>query len=457
MADSISLSNPASSSLLPSREQLADLVGQILDSAKQQGASASEAAVSFASGLAVTVRLGEVETLQHQRNRSLGVTVYFDHSKGSASTSDWTPQAIQDTVAAACAIARHTAADPCAGLADPERLAQTIPELDLYHPWDVDVNAAIDLAKQCEAAALDCDSRISNSDGASINRSERMHYYGNSHGFGGGYPSSRNSTSCSVIAKDDGGMQSNYWYSTARLASQLEPPPAIGKKAAERALQRLGAKRLSTRKAPVLFSAELARGFLGHFVSAISGGPLYRKASFLLDQQGQQVFPDFFSLREQPHLPQALASAPFDGEGVATQERDLVRTGVIQGYVLDSYAARRLGLETTGNAGGIHNLSVVSSNPSLSFNTLLKQMNTGLVVTQLMGQGINLVTGDYSRGAAGFWVENGEIQYPVEEITIAGHLRKLYADIVAVGDDIDRRGAILSGSLLIEEMTIAGA
>ncbi len=448
------MSNIVSSPALPVASELETLVSDILAEAKVQGATAAEAAASFDNGLSVTVRLGEVETLEHHRHRGLGVTVYFDRRKGSASTSDWRPAAIRETVGAACDIAQHTAADPCAGLADPDRLADTIPDLDLYHPWPLSAEDAIDVAQRCEAAALGHDTRIRNSEGGSVSTHNGLKVYANSHGFMGGYPTSRHGISCSVIGQDDSGMQRDYWYTVARDSLALENAEAVGLHAAQRALRRLNGRRLSTRQVPVLFAAELARGVIGHFLGAIRGGALYRKTSFLMDHLGKRVFPECLDIREQPHLSKALGSAPFDGEGVATVERDLVSQGILQGYVLDSYSARRLGMETTGNAGGVHNATVAPGAGDLA--ALLKQMDTGLLVTELMGHGINLVTGDYSRGAAGFWVEDGDIQYPVEEITIAGNLARMFQDIVAVGNDVDVRGGIRCGSLLVNRMTVAG-
>ncbi len=439
---------------LPECSQLQTLVADILAEARAQGATAAEAAVSFSSALSVTVRLGEVETLEHHRQRGLAVTVYSGHSCGSASTADWRPAAIRDTVQSAIAIARHTAADPYAGLADPARLARDIPDLDLYHPWSLSAEAAIERARDCEAAARAVDPRISNSEGSSVSTQSSLAIYGNSHGFCGGYPTSRHGLSCAVIAQDASGMQRAHWHSVARASSGLETAHAVGQKAAQRALRRLGSCRLSTRQVPVLFDAELARGLIGHFVAAIRGGALYRKASFLLDRLGTPIFPDFVTIRERPHLRGALASAPFDAEGVSTADRDLVRDGVLQGYVLDSYSARRLGMETTGNAGGTHNLIVEPG--ALDQAALLRQLDTGLWVTTLLGHGVNLLTGDYSRGAAGFWVENGQVQYPVHEITIAGNLNDMFRNLVAVGSDVDVRGGIRCGSLLLEQMTVAG-
>jgi len=438
----------------PEQARLESLVAMILAEAKVRGATAAESAVNFTSALSVTVRLGEVETLEHHRSRGLGVNVYFGQRKGSASTSDWSSAAIQETVQAACEIAKHTAADPCAGLADPERLARRVLDLDLYHPWALSAEQAITLARECESVALARDARIRNSEGGSVASQSGCMVYGNSNGFCGGYPSTRHSLSCSVIAQDNGGMQRDYWYTIGRRQTDLETAESVGQRAAERALQRLYSRRLSTCQVPVLFTPELARGVFGHFIGAIRGGALYRKASFLLDRLGEHIFPADLHIREAPHLPGALGSAPFDAEGVATQDRDLVSEGVLQGYVLDSYSARRLGMQTTGNAGGIHNVIVAPGN--LDFAGLLKKMDTGLVVTHLMGHGISLVTGDYSRGASGFWVEGGAIQYPVEEITIAGNLREMFLGIAAVGNDIDQRGNIRCGSLLIERMTVAG-
>ena len=439
---------------LPARENLENLVAEILSEARSQGATAAEAAVSFASALSVHVRLGEVETLEHHRQRGLAVTVYFGQSRGSASTADWRPEAIRDTVQSACAIARHTAADPYAGLADPERLAREIPDLDLYHPWPLAVEEAIALARECEAAALTLDPRIRNSEGGSLSTYSGLAVYGNSHGFCGGYPTTRHSLSCSVIAQDAEGMQRNHWHSVARDRTGLESPVAIGQKAAQRALRRLGSRRLKTQQVPVLFAPELARGLIGHFIAAIRGGALYRKASFLLDRLGTPVFPDFITIRERPHLLGALGSAPFDSEGVATADRDVVTNGVLQGYVLDSYSARRLGMQTTANAGGTHNL-IVEPGP-LGHEELLQQLDTGLWVTELLGHGVNPVTGDYSRGASGFWVEKGQLQYPVHEITIAGNLNTMFQNVVAVGSDVDLRGGIRCGSLLLDRMTVAG-
>jgi PmbA protein len=435
--------------------ELKTVVTGALAEARSCGASQAEADASLARGLSVTVRLGEVETIEFHRDRGLAVTVYFGQAKGSASTADLRPQAVRETVQKACAIARHTSEDPCAGLADPAELAQTIPDLDLHHPWELEAEQAIELARECEAAGLQCDARLKNSEGGSVNTGSAGRVHGNSLGFLEGLTSTSHSISCALIAQQGEDMQRDYWYSVSRNPTGLAQPAAIGKRAAERALRRLGARQLSTRRSPVLYVPELARGLLGHFVGAIRGPSQYRRASFLLNAAGEQVFPGFLNIVERPHLLQGLASSPWDSEGVATRDRDLVRDGVLQGYVLGSYSARKLGLKTTGNAGGIHNL-LLSSGEHGSFDELLRRMGTGLLVTELMGQGVNGVTGDYSRGASGFWVENGAITYPVHEITIAGNLRDMLRSIVAVGDDVDLQGAIRTGSILIESMTIAG-
>ena len=435
-------------------DSLREIAALAMDLARKSGASASEAAVSQTAGLDVNIRLGDVETIEHTQDNSLGVTVYFGHSKGAASSTDFRTSAVRETVEAACRIARHTAQDEFSGLADPDRMAIDPPDLDLFHPWTLSTEEAIALALETETAARDHDPRITNSDGASVSRHDGDYVYGNSHGFLEGYSSSRNSLSCVVIAEDSSGMQRDYWYSSARDPASLEPAAQIGLTAARRALRRLGARKLDTRNAPVLYEADIARGVIGHFVSAVRGANLYRKASFLVDRLGERVMAEHLRIHEQPHLRGALASAAFDGEGVATTPRDLITDGVLQGYVLDSYSARKLGVSTTGNAGGVHNLTV-DSGPK-SFETLVAEMGTGLLVNELMGMGINIVTGDYSRGAAGFWVEGGEIAYPVEEITIAGNLADMFLGIREVGADVDARGAVRTGSLLIDEMTIAG-
>jgi len=440
---------------LPARQRdLESIVAGALEEARRAGAAQAEAGVSTDVGLSVTVRLGEVESLEYQRDRGMGVTVYVDGRKGSASTADLSRDAVRETVAKAVSIARFTAADPCAGLADAALMAKEVPDLQLHHPWDVDAETAIAIARRMEAEALGLDPRIRNSEGGSVSTHSGLRVYGNSHGFLAGYPTTTHSLSCVVMGQDGEEMQRDYWYATVRDPSRLEQPEAVGRRAAERAVARLGSRKLSTRRAPVVFVAEQARGLAGHFVSAVRGGAQYRKSSFLCGAVGQQVFPDWVAMRERPHLAAELGSAPFDNEGVATRESPLVSAGVLGRYVLDAYSARKLGLETTGNAGGVHNLEVEGGEGSLA--ELLARMGRGLLVTELMGQGVNLVTGDYSRGAAGFWVEDGAIVHPVNEVTIAGNLRDMYRDLVAMAGDIDRRGGIRCGSLLLAEMTIAG-
>jgi PmbA protein len=435
--------------------ELREVVASALSEAESTGASQAQADVSLQRGLTVTVRLGEVDTIEYHRDRGLSVTVYFGKSKGSASTADLRPSAVRETVVKASAIAQHTAADECAGLPDPETLAREIPDLDLYHPWDIEPEQAVQLARECEAAGLSCDAKLKNSEGATVTTHSGVRVHGNSLGFLAGFPSTSHSLSCALVAQERQDMQRDYWYTVARNPAALEPASVIGKRAAERALRRLGARRLTTRRAPVLYAPELARGVFGHFIGAISGTSQYRRSSFLLNAAGESVFPSFLNIIERPHLAQGLASSPFDAEGVVTRDRELVSAGVLQGYVLGSYSARKLGLKSTGNAGGIHNL-LVSSAETGSFEELLRRMGTGLYVTELMGQGVNGVTGDYSRGASGFWVENGAIAFPVHEVTIAGNLREMMRSIVAVGSDVDVQGAVRTGSLLIGAMTIAG-
>jgi PmbA protein len=442
------------SSISGRQAHLQQLVEDLLAEAKKQGASSAEAAISSDSGLSATVRMGDVETIEHTRDNALGISVYFGQRKGSASTSDLSPQAIIDTVKAACSIANYTSEDDCTGLADSDLMAKEIPDLDLYHPWPIEVDEAIELGKRCEGAALDYAPEINNSEGATLNSHSGLRVYGNSHGFIGGYPSSRHSISCSVLGADEKGMQRDYWYSSGRSAADLEDAEAVGRKAGERTLARLGARKISTREAPVIFQADMAVGLLRSLVGAISGSALYRQSSFLLDHLGKQIFPEFVHIHENPLLLRGLASAPFDSEGVATNSRDIVSEGVLQSYVLSSYSARKLGMQTTGNAGGVRNLTVEQG--ELDLGGLLKTMDRGLLVTELMGHGVNTVTGDYSRGAAGFWVENGELQYPVEEITVAGNLKQMYMQLLAVGNDIDPRTSVRTGSWLIESMTIAG-
>jgi len=434
--------------------RLKNLVQDLLDEAKKQGASSAEAGLSIDNGLSVNARLGEVETIEHHCDQSLGVTVYIGHKKGSASSNDFSTNSIKQTVKAACSIASFSSEDEYAGLPDKSMLATEFPELDRFHPWDIDAEAAIDLAVECEDAARFYHDDISNSEGASVSSHQGIRVMGNSLDFLQGYQSTRHSMSCSVIGERDDNMQRDYWYSVSRHADKLESAKQIGIKAAQRTISRLGAQSLTTRQCPVLYSAEVASGLIGSLVGAISGGSLYRKSSFLLDALDTQILPEFIHIHEQPHLKMALGSSAYDSEGVATVARDIVTEGVLKGYVLSSYSARKLGLQTTGNAGGVHNLTVDPGDND--FTAMLKQLDTGLLVTELMGSGVNRVTGDYSRGASGFWVEKGEIQYPVEEITIAGNLKDMYKNIVSVGNDVDYRGNIRTGSILIEQMSIAG-
>jgi PmbA protein len=448
------MSNPIATQPSYSQQDLQDLTSLALAEARGLGASDAEVGVSVETGLSVTARLREVETLEYQRDRGMGVTVYRGKRKGSASTGDLSASAIRDTVAKAFSIAGFTAEDEAAGLPEPDTLAREFPDLDLFHPWSIDPDAARDLAIACEAAALDADPRIGNSEGATLSTHRGMRVFGNSLGFLGTTATTLHSLSCVVVAEAGEEMQRDYWYSTVRDWRELDDGVSIGKQAAARALRRLNARKLSTVTAPVLFVPELARGLFGSFLGAIRGGSPYRRASFLLDAAGEQVFPDWMQISERPHLRKALSSAAFDSEGVATHDREIIEHGVLTGYVLSTYSARKLGLKTTGNAGGVHNLIVKGGQQN--FDDLVRRMGRGLVVTELMGQGVNGVTGDYSRGASGFWVENGAIAYPVHEITIAGNLREMFRNVVAVGNDIDLRGGIRTGSVLLEEMTIAG-
>jgi PmbA protein len=433
---------------------LRNIALDMLDYARQRGASAASVDVSEGFGQSVTVRQGAVETIEYNRDKGLAVTVYIGQQRGNASTSDFSPGAMRDTVDAALSIARYTAIDDCSGLPDADMLAHKYKDMDLYHPWNLPVDAAISLAQQCEQAALDTDPRIGNSEGSTVNLHEAQFVTANSLGFIGGFPSSRHSLSCAVIAGQDDAMERDYWYAVARDAAELPSPQQIGRIAAERTVRRLNARQLSTMQVPVLFEAPIASGLLGSFVNAVSGGSLYRKSSFLLDQLGKPVFAGHINITDVPDIPKGLASSPFDNEGVQTRHRVIVENGVLNGYFLGSYSARKLGLRSTGNAGGNHNLILQSG--SLDFNGLLNTMSRGLLVTELLGQGINPVTGDYSRGAAGFWVENGKIQYPVQEITIAGNLKDMFRNIVAVGSDVLVQGSRQCGSILVEGMTIAG-
>ena len=437
-----------------SPDTLRQIAQDLIQYARQQGATACSAEVSDGFGQAVSVRQGEVETIEYNRDKGLGISVYIGQRRGSASTSDFSPQAVRDTVDAALNIARFTAIDDCAGLPEPEMLATEFPDLDLYYPWSLDVDGAIALANRCEQAAFDTDKRIKNSEGASVNVHEAQFVYANSLGFIGGFPTSRHSISCSVIAGKNNAMQRDYWYGEARDPADMLAAEKVGRIAAERTVRRLNARKLATMQVPVLFEAPIAASLLGHFVNAVSGSSLYRKSSFLLDQLGQPVFSSNIRIDDVPDIRKGLASGAFDGEGVKTQRRTIVENGVLQGYFLGTYSARKLGMRTTGNAGGTHNLIVQPGD--LDFEGLLKKMNRGLLVTELLGSGVNAVTGDYSRGAAGFWVEHGEIQYPVEEFTIAGNLKDMYRNIAAVGNDVLVQGSRQCGSILIENMMVAG-
>ena len=447
--------------------ELSEVVSLVLAEARKAGATQAEADASLQKGLTATVRLGEVDTVEYSRDRGLGITVYFGHRKGSASTGDLSAEAVRDTVGKACDIARYTAEDEFAGLADAGELARDIPDLQLDYPWAIDPQAAVELAKACEAAGRAVDRRLTNSEGASVTTHRGVRVYGNSLGFLAGYPSSSHSISCVLLAEQGEDMQRDYWFSSARDPAQLEAIESVGRRAGERAVARLGSRRLPTGKTKVLLAPEMARGFFGHFLGAIRGGAQYRKASFLLGAAGQQIFPPFVHMHERPHIPGGQGSAPFDSEGVVTRDRELLRAGVLDGYVLGSYSARKLGLRTTGNAGGNYNLSVdpgastaatgsTSGTENLDLQALLERMGHGLFVTELMGQGVNGITGDYSRGATGFWVDGGAIAYPVQEVTIAGNLKDMYRSVIAIGSDIDTRGSLHIGSVLLDEMTVAG-
>jgi PmbA protein len=435
-------------------EILQSKVAQVLDQARKLGASAAEAGAHLDEGLAVSARLGEAESIEYHRDQSLAVTVYFGQRKGSASTSDLDEAALKETVEAACAIARVSHEDPYAGLPDPSKLAVQILDLDLYHPWPISPEQALEYALECEAEARSFHPEIVNSEGASLSSHCGIRVLGNTEGFLHGYPASRHSLSCAVVGKRGDQMQRDYWYTVARDPHDLESPTSVGRKAAERTLARLGARSLTTRKCPVIYAAEVATSLIGHFLAAIRGSNLYRKASFLVDSLGTQVFPEFVHIHEEPHIKKGLGSAPYDNEGVATYPHDLVEGGIVKSYILSTYSARKLGLETTGNAGGVHN--VIVDPGKLELKSLLREMGRGLLVTELMGHGVNLVTGDYSRGAAGFWVEGGEIQFPVEEITIASNLKQMFRQLVATGLDVDRRGNIQTGSIWLADMTVAG-
>ena len=448
--------HPVASASLPlSREAMADVARRSLEIAGARGAADAEVEVSAAVGQSVTVRRAEVETVEYNRDKGMGITVYFGRRRGNASTSDLSPEAVERTVEAACAIARHTAEDEATGLPDAGRLFRGAPpDLDLFHPWGLTVEESIEIARRTEAAALAVDKRISNTEGATVSAHDADFVLANTRGFIGGFPTSKSSISCSVVAEDAAGMQRDYWYTTHRDPARLEGAESVGRTAGHRTVRRLGSRRLPTTEAPVIFEANIAAGLLGHFVSAASGSNLYRRSSFLLDRVGTRVFAPGVDIREDPHLPGEMASAYFDAEGVATGSRLVVEDGILCGWFLSTYSARKLGLETTGNAGGNHNLVVKPG--TLDLDGLVRRMGRGFLVTELMGQGVNPVTGDYSRGASGFWVEAGEILFAVEEVTIAGNLLDMFAGIAAVGNDAVTRGSKHCGSILVEKMTIAG-
>ena len=453
---------PASPEIAESRfshsaDTLQQLARDVLAHAAGHGASACEVDVSTGFGQSVTVRCGEVETIEYNRDKGISVSVYLGQRKGHASTSDFSSRAVRETVEAALNIARFTAADPCAGLAEAGLLATDVgsrPDLDLYHPWLLSVEEAVELAGRCEQAAFAVSPEVSNSEGATVSLQEGQFVSANSLGFMGGYPSSRHYLSCSVIAGKNENMQRDDWYATARDPLAIGSAESIGKRAAQRALSRLGARKIRTCKVPVIFEAPLAASLIGNFVHAVSGGSLYRKSAFLVDSLGKRVFSRKMNVSERPHLPRGLASGYFDSDGVATHDREVISGGCLQGYFLSTYSARKLGMQTTGNAGGCHNLIVQPGKRDLS--GLLRKMGRGLLVTELLGHGVNYVTGDYSRGAAGFWIEGGKIAHPVEGITIAGNLRDMFRNVAAVGNDVLVRGSKQVGSILIEQMKVAG-
>lgn len=445
---------PAKTDVMPPAE-LEKLVETALAEARRQGADQAEVAASHDLGLGATARLGDVENLEYTNDRGLWVTVYCNSRKGNASTSDISPEAIREAVSKACSFANYTAADEYAGLADADLMCTEVRDLDLDHPWALSTDSAIAMAIECEAAGLGVDKRINNSEGATVSTNRGTRAYGNTHGFTGSFAKTSHSVTCILLGEQDGAMQRDYYYTAARDAVDLESAVDVGKEAARRTVQRLGARKMQTCRAPVLYTPELARGFIGHAIGALAGTAQYRRSTFLLDAVGEKLFPEFLSIEERPHLAKGMASASYDADGVATFDRDLVSDGVIRAYMLSVYSARRLGLETTANAGGPQNLVVPGNAGDL--DSLLAEMGTGLLVEELIGQGVNGVTGDYSRGAAGHWVENGEIQYPVHEVTIAGNLRELYPRIERIGTDQDLRSGIRCGSVLVGEMTIAGA
>jgi PmbA protein len=444
----------STTTLSDNRDELTRIIDSVLTQSKDMGASAAEADIGAGAGLSANVRKSEIDKLEYERDKGLSITVYIDGQKGSASTSDFSEKALKESVKAAFNIAKYASRDECAGLIEPELMAKEVPDLDLYHPWSISPEAAINLAIECERAAFDYDKRISNSDGSVVGTYSGINLYGNTNGFIDGWNWSSHTIDCTVIAEDKNGMQRDGWYSKTRDFNDLQSINEISQEAARRTVSRLGSRKLSTRQVPVIFEAPVASGLFSAFITAISGGSLYRRASFLLDKKGEQVFAEHINIREQPYMKKALGSAPFDNDGVATKQRDIIKDGILQDYVLSGYSARKLGLQTTGNAGGVHNLVIEPGQNNLE--EMIKELDTGLLITDMIGFGVNQVTGDYSRGASGFWVENGELAYPVEEITVAGNLIDIYKNIVSIGNDIDPRGNVLTGSVMIDAMTVAG-
>lgn len=436
------------------RKRLRRLVEDIISQAKGLGADACEVGASSNMGLSATVRMGDVETVEFNRDQGFSITVYSDKCKGSASTTDTSSSTVRATVEAACNIARYTQEDACAGLADADQMATSFPELDLYHPWGINADTAIEMATVCEQAARDVSNKITNSDGATINSHQGCSVYGNSHGFIGEKHSSRHSASCVLIAQQGDEMQRDYWYSTARDPSDLEGMKDIGRTAAQRTIERLGGRKVATGSYPVIFQADIASSLIGHFVSAVSGGNLYRDTSFLKETLGKQIFPGWMRIHEDPYMLKGFGSGCYDGDGLQTKAKDFITGGVLARYILSTYSARKLRMESTANSGGVRNLFVDSNAGGL--DELLKAMGTGLLVTDFIGSSVNIVTGDYSRGVSGFWVEKGQIVHPVTEVTIAGHLKDMFSGIALVGNDVDRRGSTYTGSILVDQMMIAG-
>lgn len=455
MTNSIIKTNSKLPEIKPEWKNIEKAVAFVLEKAKKFGVDSVEASAGYETGLSTTVRMQEVDTMEFHCDKSLSMTVYKGKKKGSVSTTDLSESALMNLLEKAASISNYTEEDMAAGLPDKENLATEFVDCDLYHPWDITPEDAIDLAKNCEAEALKQDKRLVNSEGASVSSHQKYRVYGNSLGFLQGFPVTSHSVSCVLIGKDKDDMQRDYDYTVARDPHDLDNIQLVAKRAADRTLRRLNAQKIQTTVSPVIFSNEIASGLIANFISAISGGNLYRKSSFLVDHLHKKVFPDFVTLTETPHLKRGLASAPFDSEGVKTTAHDIVKEGILENYVLSSYSARKLGLKTTGNCGGLHNLMV--KHGDLNQSQLIKKMDRGLLITELLGHGLNLVTGDYSRGAAGFWIENGEIQYPVHEITVAGNLKDMFLNLIAIGNDLEKRSSILTGSILLDRMTIAGA